>query len=413
MGRVVIGDLVTGGNVADVPFSEYKWEVGRNRSGSTSFTVPLRDRDVVQSRLKALATPGMSFLGIIEGDNRVIEAGPLDAPEYSKDNSRISYDGVGLRSIWDEVPIMPPKCATANVDDFFIADPENDKAWIANPTYSTVLSGMDHGSIGFSLVRQQLSWPGGQLPIDIPNNRAGTRQQSYSLDDFKMLNEALDDLSAQEAGPDFAFLPYLTDDKMRWQMLAGTEAEPVLRGTGFHTFDMTTPDSPIRALKQNYTRSVMGSYAWELTRGENGSKPMISRAYDPYLLDRNYPLQHRVGSSHGTVTDRGTLDRYAQQAVREGRTLAQSYSFQVEKSEWLRLNVSLGDRCKLIIYGDPILPDGEHPREVAAMTGDHGRWVTITTVAERSAIPEANGLNGLRNYMRTLVGRVGSVERRG
>jgi hypothetical protein len=73
----------------------------------------------------------------------------------------------------------------------------------------------------------------------------------------------------------------------------------------------------------------MGSLAW-MTGGRQTDDVLVARAYDPTLIDQGYPLLELVDSSHTTVSEQATLDKWANQAVSDGRGSEDVWSFTVK-----------------------------------------------------------------------------------
>ncbi|MDN8834067.1 hypothetical protein Q0L96_13825, partial [Staphylococcus aureus] len=76
---------------------------------------------------------------------------------------------------------------------------------VVNPALDSTFSGFSHGTIGKKLVAQRLAWPGAPTVFDLPPDEIGTRSQTWTFASMKTIGAALDDLTKQEAGPDFAF----------------------------------------------------------------------------------------------------------------------------------------------------------------------------------------------------------------
>lgn len=387
--RVIVGDLLTGRRIVDIPWSDVKWSRLRNAPGSVSCTVPMRDPDVRALNLRNAATAGKTFLAVVEerdGGDWVAEAGQLLQPAYNRDAGSLELKANG---IWSYLTgfrtVLPATARTIPVEQFLVPDPADPSKTIPNPALGTALSGWERGTIIKKLLEQALTWPGGGIPVVLPADRAGTRQKNYDGTDFKSLGAAITDLMQTDGGPDVQFSPRYQADRrgIEWLLRTGTEAEPNLRSQTIHRWDLTVTDGSIRGITVDYDASVLGDVAWS-TGGGNDDAAMVERAADGYLTSLGYPLMEIVDTSRTTVSLRSTLAQYARENLARGRGVNELWKFKVRKDQRPFLGeYDVGDRCAVIIRDDPFLPDSPPTgwvREIAALDGDGGDWVTITTM---------------------------------
>jgi hypothetical protein len=131
----------------------------------------------------------------------------------------------------------------------------------------------------------------------------------------------------------------------------------------------------------------MGSRAW-LTGGNQSDDVLVSRSYDPTLVNAGFPLMELIDTSHQSVSRQSTLDGWASAATLAGRGTTETWSFTVEA--WptdedgdpagpQADTYNTGDFAKLIVQkydpvtgrGDPYLRDGgEFPQRIIGRSGD-------------------------------------------
>ncbi|WP_157813970.1 hypothetical protein [Microbacterium sp. BR1] len=99
------------------------------------------------------------------------------------------------------------------------------------------------------------------------------------------------------------------------------------------------------------------------------------------LLDRGYPRMESLSSAHSTVDQQDTLDAYADDDLALGSAPAEWWTFETNIDSVPKLgSLFLGDHADVILRNNAYLPDGKHPRRVAAMSGNlRSRWVAVTT----------------------------------
>lgn len=388
MAKVLIGDLLTGRRYLEVPFTGYSWSRRRNRAGTLSARVTVNDPDVRELKLHNAATGGKSFLAIVEevgGGEWFAEAGPLDEPSYDRDAGTMSLPASGVLSYFAGRTVAPPSVLSADVTTFLVPDPLDATKTIPNPAFATVFSGWSRGTLIKKVFEQALAAPGGGLPIVLPADVVGTHEKRYDAIDFKPVDEAVIDFSKLDGGPDFLLEGRWQADRLgiEWLLRTGTDAEPNLRSQSVHRWDLSIEQTSTRGLKLDPDASRLGSVSWA-TGGRSTDIALVERATSPFLPAAGYPLREIVDTSHTDVSDRNTLRGYATENLTQGQGATQVFTFEVRKDEPPYLGqYGIGDHCDLLIRGDPIIPDSPatgYRHEIAAMSGDDGDWVKLTTV---------------------------------
>lgn len=388
MTRVIIGDLLTGRNIVDVPFLSYSWSRRRNRPETLSCVVTLTDPDIRDLGLRNAATGGKVFLAIVEefaGGEWFAGAGQMNKPSYDSNSGTLTLTAAGIWAYLYKRMILPPSALTLDVEDFLIPDPSDATKTIPNPAAGTYLSGWSHGTLIKKWIEQALAWPNGDVPIILPADVVGTHERNIQGTDFKPVGEAITDRTRIEGGPDVEFpARYQADRKgVEWPLRVGTDDQPALRSASVHRWDLSVDQTSTRRLKVTPDSEMLGSLSWA-AGGRATDEAIVERAYDSALLDAGFPLQEIVDTTHTDVSLRPTLLRHAVDNLTRGQGETEVWSFEVRKDASPFLGeYSVGDYVDLIVKDDLFIPDSPpgvpYRREIAALSGSQGDWVKITT----------------------------------
>jgi len=388
VGTVFIADLLTGRRIVPIPYTSYRWSQRRNRADECSATVDVLDDDVRALDLRNAATPGKTALAIveeIEGGEWFACAGPLGQPSYDRDGGKKTLPGKGMRRFFEDRTVLPSAALDIDPADFVIPDPADTTKTMPNPALKTEFTGWSLGTIIKKLIEQMMTWPASDLPIVLPADVAGTHEKTYQGVDFKSVESAISDLIARENGPDVALAARYQEDRrgVEWVLTTGTDEQPAIRSTSVHRWDLSAKQTSTKGLKVDWDGDGLASVAWA-TGGRSLDVALVERVTDSNLIDSGFPLRETVNTSHTDVVERPTLRAYAAADLGQVQGLVEVWIFDVKKDEKPYLGqYNIGDLCDLIIVGDPEIPDsppGGYRREIAALSGDEGDWVTVTTV---------------------------------
>lgn len=371
--RVILGDLLTGRRILDLPFMEASWSVELNGPGSVNATVDLNDPEVRALELHHSATIGKSFLGIVAED-KILEAGPLWARKYSRAEGTLSLEASGLWSYFDTRTVLP------NIGDQPIVDPATgESAAYANSTWT----GMHLGTIGKRLIQQSMTWPNGNLPIVFEADKPGTAERTYKGAELPKIGQMLQNLTEVEDGPDIAFLPEWTPDRLgvRWRYVSG---DPRLTSQLAHLVDASVPASPLVDLDVSEAGGQMGALGW-CSAGRSADVSIIERAWNQQMLDAGFPLMERIDSSRSTVSEVETARQYAAELARTGAKPRASWPVSIHTGgydEPAYTEYSCGDFIDFKMLGDPLIPDGLHRRRIVNLAGEAGSPVLKVGLGE-------------------------------
>ena len=382
MSQVIVGDLRTGRRWQNVPFQTYRWEQRRNQPETLSCTIDMSDIGVRAKNFRNTATEGKSFLAIIENGDVFPAAGPMLQPEYDQDEAELTLSAFGMGGWFAGLPILPPLGASIPTTQFVVPDPADNTATIPNPALATSFTNLTYGSMIRKVIAQWMGWPGGDLPIVLPDSVAGTAMRdTVNGVDFKDIAAWVSDITKLEDGVDVAFDPRWIASRLgvEWLLRTGTPQQPRFRSPTVHRWDLSVEQRNTRKFNDSADGSTRASIAF-FTGGRSSDVALVERAADPYLTDLGFPLRVTVDTSHSTESQRPTLNAYARQEVALGRRSTRFYTFQVRKTSTPMFGqYRIGDLCDLVFRKDPYIPDGTYRREIAALSGDQGDWITVTT----------------------------------
>lgn len=367
--RIIMGDLLTGRRILDVPFMAASWSVEINGPGTVTATVDLRDPAVAALGMWNASMPGKTFLAAASGD-LIFEAGPIWSRAYNRDSGQLTLTAKGLWSYFDHRTVLP-----------FIGDqPVVDATTGESAAYAnTALTGMHLGTIGKRLVQQSMTWPGGNLPIDFEPDKSGDNERNYLGAELPVIGQMLDNLTGVENGPDIEFRPRFSADKLgvRWLYRSG---DPRLGSQTVHLIDASVAASPVESLTDSESADMMGSLGW-CSGGRSADVALIERHLDTRLLDAGFPLLERLDTSRSSVTQVATLKAYAAELARNGDRPMSSWTATVRmggEGEPRLGELWNGDTADFKIRRDLFMPDGNYRRRIMSMSGKAGsNFVTL------------------------------------
>lgn len=369
--RVVLWTTRTGEIHTVLPWSSYKWEKRRNRAGTLSCRINLRNPVARELNLRVRAEGVLNSLAVIEND-RVMEAGPIWAHSWDENAGRVEFYAEGIWSLTDRRFMLPLAAAT---------EPLLTDEGEPNPDTNTTFAGVTWPYLVRASLTQMMAWPGGDLPLVFGEDGTGAHDKNYDGSEFKPVGEALEDLTNLENGPEIEFTPRLSTDRRRIEIVVrvGDDVQPQLRSASVHKWDYAVPDRSVKDLSADTDWNRLTSQAWG-TGGRKINQALVSRAYSDELLDLGYPFLESLDSSRSDVVFQETLDSYANENLRNGSTSTEFWQFKVRKDRAPFLgDYNIGDLADLSLKTSLWIPPGTYHRRIASMAGDHKKWVTITT----------------------------------
>lgn len=397
---ILVGEVRTGRRITQIPVAGASWSTQLHGAGAVTATIPLRASEFrnlerayfgglypgdtlfpgpttfpveatpvwrpgqgMRAEFLSAVEPARCFLAALEGDT-VLEAGPIWAHTYDADTAMLTVGAAGMRSIFDHRLVMG-----------VLADPSLAAAWAV--TYP----GLSLGTIAKRLVQLALTHTGGALPIVLPADETGPADEdhtrTYKGHELATVASRLDQLSGVLGGPDIAFEPRLTADRLgvEWPMRTGTEADPLLHQVGDdHVWDMRVPRGGVSSVSVNRDASGLAGRAW-LTGQGSSEALLMAAATDPTLTDHGFPLLETT-EARSTVEKQTTLNRWATGALAAKSRPWMTWSFTVDAASNPKLGTyRAGDWARIWLpedhpYLSLLLPAGFHRARILDISGD-------------------------------------------
>lgn len=384
--RFMIGDLLTGRRIQNVPIVSGKWSEVLNGAGDVSCTVTLRDPAVRRLGLGESAVMGKAFLAALDGDT-VLQAGPIWFHDYDRDSMQLTLRASGMWSYFDHrvlIPVLAGRNPTDPTTDTrfsaIVSDPDATGYPWPSDTRKTL-----QGIARFYVWQAQQA-TGGSVPVILPAEIvASTNERWVKGSDLAYVGPKLSDLTSVDGGPDIMFTPRLQSDRqgVEWVMRIGTPTEPRLFSPQRQKFRVGNAKSSVSGLRVSGDGTGLAGQAFEVG-GRTLDQAFISVSNDATLTAAGYPLLELVDTSHSTASELATLQGYSDETVAQGKTPQSVWSFTHDLSQRPFLSAfNAGDFSDIRVHDDPYLAPRGHSMRVLTRAGDEqGRKVALTFYPE-------------------------------
>ncbi|AOQ28290.1 minor tail protein [Arthrobacter phage Lasagna] len=368
--RVFVGEVKTGRVNATLPVSAFKWGMRLNAAGPVSATVRVASKEARKVDLQNLTLATKQFLGVSYGDT-ILECGPIWKRNFDPKTYELNLQAQGLWSIFDRRKNLPGAALRAPGDPLRV-DPAKAKFTVANKHL---------GSIARELVRRSIQdnpW-GGQLPISLPADLAGTATRTFYGYNLAWIGDELRELSATENGPDMRFRPrFKADDPslVEWAFEHGTN----LMGQAGPdwTWDASVEKSQLADYGVDQDGTELASMAWSPGSGQEEAM-RLAVARNTKLLNAGYPWTE-VENGSSQEESLAVLQALANRTAADHSQPWDAWSMIVKANANPKLGLYLpGDWAQAITPMDhPILPQGKAARvRMLSIDGDHTNNVSI------------------------------------
>lgn len=353
--RHSFGDLRTGQILEEYLVDGMTWARPLNDAGTAAGELNLEDADVRASNPRLTCAPARSFW-MIEWDSVPVWGGIVWTHRYSrKPKRRLKITGAGFWSLLDHRKAL----AALTYGQAPAAAADLTFSGISLPTQAK------------RLVQAAMAHTGGDAPIRMPADVAGTSVRTYPSYNLSWIGDLLSNLTQVEDGPDVEFGIERVPDNEAFVRFVMRIGDPLLEQTGASwLFDDTVPEGPVVDLAVDTDGTKMGTRAW--VPGEGQERDMLLGLHEePELVTAGYPLLEVEDTTHKTTSDPITLDLHAWDlAQRRSRPVEQwSLTVAADAPDATLGQYLPGDAALVAIEGDGYIPDGEHAVRIIGMSG--------------------------------------------
>lgn len=341
-----------------------------NTSEEVVATVDLRSVSGGSRDWRNLATAWKHGLAV-DVDGRLY-GGPIMPHDMDDDDGKLSITARGIRTHLAHRKVLSLRALTT---------PLTLPTGMPNTSLDTVLDGFDLGTIAKRLVQQAYQWPGcTDIPISYEADRFGSRRREYAAIDLKNLDEALDDLSSVQNGPDLRFeLGWRGADAFGWMMSSGTESQPQLFSPDVFAWEIGQGSG----LRVQLDPSQMGSVSWA-QGGRSDDVALVRMRYEKDLIDRGYPMLELDSDASTNTVLPETLDEWNAAKLRTAKVPVEFWSFKIRTDrEPFPSEYAVGDYVDVIVTADtPVsggyVPPGTYRRRIVGISGGLDDFAEIT-----------------------------------
>jgi hypothetical protein len=370
---VSFGDLRTGQLVGGpLPVTAASFTSTLNDAGSaTGITLNLSNSALARVDIRRLTAPARKFVFIEYGQpGRVmlpVWGGPVWSQSYSRKDRTVSIGAAGIASIFDHRKVVRALGADKAVA----------KSNLSYQDYS-------YPSLAIALVKQAQQYTGGDLPIVMPSvTGGGGHDRQWFGWELQWCGELLDSLSSLDGGPDIAFTAHRKtagSNFVEWVMRLGDESTPEIKQDGPDwVWDDTVHDSSVTDISSDVDGSKLGTRVWVPGDGIESDR-IVGSAEDLTLVQAGYPMLDAEDTTHTSVTLQSTLDGYATEMLRARAHPAETWKLTVRADRGPVLGTyQPGDYARILLRGDPFLPDGTHRVRILEVSGSLDHRVSLTT----------------------------------
>lgn len=370
--RALLFETVTGKPVRDLQRSSWDYDTGILAPDKLNITVPGYTRQAKTLDLKSLLVKDKHSIALIDesvqSQRIVVAAGPI-VTATPTEGERNSYDveGRGIERLlnWRNIRLFP-------------GWPLLNAGGFPTGTYDQNFTNLSYGTIMKRLISESEKFPGGALPINYEDDRAGIHERSaYAAVDGRKVLAAMDQLADLSDGVEYDFQPVIDEyDNISYNFRTGTDADRIISGSNVKVWNLGGRRPDIKGFIRSPDAGPVLTDAI-FSGGKDGDTVMLARSLDHSPIAEGYPRAELWDSSHASVSIQSTLQSWADGSLSR---IPDEISFDVKAK--LARGVRHGDISQIAAQGHWDLPDDTYDVRVLSVGRSHSEpdWVHINLV---------------------------------
>lgn len=383
--RVFTYNTMTGKIWATVPVLNPSWGIAVSAPDNISCSIPIKAEELIGLDMASGTAENRMSLGVSYGD-QVLAAGPIIDKSNDSDPDLLDVSAEGLRGIFAVRKLLTKAAqalGAANVPASILRVPA---------TGGTTLTGLVRELMLVGVLNPPAN---GELPIVFPPAQSGPISRIYNGYDLKWVGDVLDELAAEENGPEFRLRPRFKLSNPTYIEHVLEVGKPLLRQDGPNwKWDGTVPETGVIGFGAKSDGRKMAARAWRPGQGQEADM-LLGRKTNQDLLTQGMPWME-MDTASKQEADLNTLNSLAAQDANAAAAPQRQFSITVDAASAPELGRYLpGDWADVRIpEGHPILPNGKVTVRIMTIDGDSTNSVKIgvapiTTRQLGSAAPAA------------------------
>lgn len=317
--EVRVFETRTGRVVASVPYLGIaRWSCGLVLAGEWGVSVKLGRDGMAKELLEGFTDPWRFSIAVSQG-SRIWQAGPAVAEDYNDGDNHTSLSGGGLLKLFTDKRLLvnPARASLSNVttadaDVAFGPGATNE----IGSTIPVANRNLSLHTIFKRILEIVTSAPGGDLPLALPADIAGTAERTYPGYDLAGVGQRLLELAQVENGPEFELAPEFVDPQtkqfIRWRARIGN---PTLGNLGF----VYAWDQGKALIGTGFSKDGGWRVTRDWERGNGMNRDLVLGFADaPLGANASDLLLENAGGSHTSASDAAVLNSWAAAAVAAG-----------------------------------------------------------------------------------------------
>lgn len=326
-------DIRSGDHVTRIPYTSATWNDAINQSGGATVGIDY-SQTAVKLDLRKHMLSWAYLVGIIDGDDNVLHAGPLTSWDWDASSRSLTMSIGGGLTLLEKRLVIDPYWKSSWRDTKILVDethPAGHMAYTLTGSPKSIISG---------LVSCAVSWDA--LPINTgPSNGDGEMTRTYYAWDLATVADRIKEIGDLDDGPEYRFDPRIdSDGRLSFDLVVEDE---IVSST--FRFNTVIPDGAAVYDGVSSNGDDMVGQMW-LTGGKDDDSTLMCRRTSADMPENVMMLQGS-DTQHTTVSVMSTLQQQALGDLSRMSWPEETHSLKVRNAR-----VRPGDRVDLTVTDD-------------------------------------------------------------